>query len=86
MISFIYYLEVRYNFLYIIKYLRVSFKHFIASDNNNIKKKYLLQKKEEQYQVLRPDELPSSADSNGSVGSSSVCIAYTCWLHLQPPL
>lgn len=35
------------------------------------------QKKEEQYQVLRPDELPSSADKHGSVGSSSVCIAYT---------
>lgn len=34
-------------------------------------------KKEEQYQVLRPDELPSSADIHGSVGSSSVCIAYT---------
>lgn len=34
-------------------------------------------KKEEKYQVLRPDELPSSADIDGSVGSSSVCIAYT---------
>lgn len=38
------------------------------------------EKKEEQYQVLRPDELPSSADINGSVGSSSVCIAYTFFL------